>query len=25
MAEPFKIAGLWGDDDGAADAMAVET
>jgi nuclear GTP-binding protein len=24
MAEPFKIAGLWGDDNGAADAMAVE-
>jgi nuclear GTP-binding protein len=24
MAEPFKIAGLWGDDSGAADAMAVE-
>jgi nuclear GTP-binding protein len=25
LAEPFKIAGLWGDDNGAADAMAVET
>jgi hypothetical protein len=24
MAEPFKIAGLWGDDE-ASDAMAVET
>jgi nuclear GTP-binding protein len=25
LAEPFKISGLWNDDNGAADAMAVET
>ena len=25
MAEPFKLAGLFGDDDGSAQAMVVET